>query len=88
MNFPPFDKLADTFGFKYFKIDSLDGIEEKLQEVLNTDGPVLCEAILDEAQNFARSYPLVCRMKPDCITAVDDMFPFLDRAGIRQINYS
>ncbi len=53
VNFPPFDKLADTFGFRYFKIDSLDGIEEKLQEVLNTDGPVLCEAILDEAQNFA-----------------------------------
>lgn len=81
VNFPPFDKLADTFGFKYFKIDSLDGIEEKLQEVLNTDGPVLCEAILDEAQNFAPK--LSSKVLPDgkiVSPPIDDMFPFLDRA--------
>ena len=81
VNFPPFDKLADTFGFRYFKIDSLDGIEEKLQEVLNTDGPVLCEAILDEAQNFAPK--LSSKVLPDgkiVSPPIDDMFPFLDRA--------
>lgn len=60
VNFPPFDKLADTFGFKYFKIDSLDGIEEKLQEVLNTDGPVLCEQFWMRHRILHRSYPLRC----------------------------
>ena len=81
VNFPPFDKLADTFGFKYFKIDSLDGIEEKLQEVLNTDGPVLCEAILDEAQNFAPKLSSKVLSDGKIVSPpIDDMFPFLDRA--------
>ena len=81
VNFPPFDKLADTFGFRYFKIDSLDGIEEKLQEVLNTDGPVLCEAILDEAQNFAPKLSSKVLSDGKIVSPpIDDMFPFLDRA--------
>ena len=34
VSFPPFDKLADTFGFKYYKIDS---IESNSLESGNTD---------------------------------------------------
>ena len=80
VNFPPFDKLADTFGFTYFKIDSLDGIEAKLEEVLNADGPVLCEAVLDETQYFAPK--LSSKVLPSgkiVSPPLDDMFPFLDR---------
>lgn len=80
VNFPPFDKLADTFGFKYFKIDSLEGIEEKLQEALSAEGPVLCEAVLDVAQNFAPK--LSSKVLPDgkiVSPPIDDMFPFLER---------
>ena len=80
VNFPPFDKLADTFGFKYFKIDSLEGIEEKINEVLSAEGPVLCEAVLDVEQNFAPK--LSSKVMPDgkiVSPPIDDMFPFLER---------
>lgn len=80
VNFPPFDKLADTFGFKYFKIDSLEGIEEKINEALSAEGPVLCEAVLDVEQNFAPK--LSSKVMPDgkiVSPPIDDMFPFLER---------
>lgn len=80
VSFPPFDKLADTFGFQYFKIDTLQGIEEKMQEVLKAEGPVLCEAILDDTQNFAPK--LSSKVLPDgriVSPPIDDMFPFLSR---------
>lgn len=80
VSFPPFDKLADTFGFQYFKIDTIQGIEEKMQEVLKAEGPVLCEAILDDTQNFAPK--LSSKVLPDgriVSPPIDDMFPFLSR---------
>ena len=80
VSFPPFDKLADTFGFKFVKIDSLDKIDEKIAEVLNSDGPVLCEAVVSDEQIF--SPKLSSKVLPDgkiVSPPIDDMFPFLER---------
>lgn len=80
MNFHRLINWQTPLAFTYFKIDSLDGIEAKLEEVLNADGPVLCEAVLDETQYFAPK--LSSKVLPSgkiVSPPLDDMFPFLDR---------
>lgn len=80
VSFPPFDKLADTFGFKFFKIDSLESIDSKIEEALSAEGPVLCEVVVSDEQIF--SPKLSSKVLPDgkiVSPPIDDMFPFLER---------
>ncbi len=80
VSFPEFSKVADTFGFRYFKIDSLDSCDAVLQQVLAAEGPVLCEAVVSDKQIF--SPKLSSKVLPDgkiVSPPIDDMFPFLDR---------
>nr|MCR5626571.1 thiamine pyrophosphate-binding protein [Lachnospiraceae bacterium] len=78
VSFPEFEKIADAFGFKYFKIDSLTKLDEKIEEALNADGPVLVEVVVDEKQNFepklsSKALPDGKMVSPE----LDDMYPFL-----------
>ena len=50
---PDFIKLGNAFGFKTVKIDKLDNLEHQIQEVLNIEGPVLCEVMLSPDYIFA-----------------------------------
>lgn len=77
---PDFVKLGEVFGFKTFKIDKLDNLEQQIQTVLNTEGPVLCEVMLSPDYIFA---PKLSAKKLDDGTMIspslEDLFPFLDR---------
>lgn len=80
LSFPDFEKLAYAYGISYIRIDSLDNVEEGLNKLLNTEGPVLCEAIVDEKQNFEPK--LSSKVLPDgriVSPPIDDMFPFLPK---------
>lgn len=80
VSFPAFDKLADTFGFSYVKIQDLDEADALIQKAIAMDGPVLIEAVVTEKQNFAPK--LSSKVLPDgriVSPPIDDMFPFLDR---------
>lgn len=77
---PDFSKIAPAFGLRYARVDSLEGIEEKLRAFLNADGPALLEAVVDDQQNFEPK--LSSKILPDgrIVSApFDDMFPFLPR---------
>ena len=73
-------KIAAAYGIKGVRIDSAYGIEEKIQEVLNYDGPVICDVMTPEWQLIV---PRVSSEKmPDgslVSKPYEDMFPFLDR---------
>jgi len=87
ISFPSFEKLSDAFDIPYIRIDQVDGIEEKLEEVLKTKGPVLCEAVVDEKQNFEPK--LSSRVLPDGSMEspeIDDMFPFLPEDEYKKIH--
>lgn len=77
---PDFIKLGNAFGFKTVKIDKLDNLEHQIQEVLNIEGPVLCEVMLSPDYIFA---PKLSAKKLDDGTMVspslEDLYPFLDR---------
>lgn len=77
---PDFIKLGQAFGFKTVKIDKLENIEQQIQTVLNTEGPVLCEVMLSPDYIFAPK--LSAKKLPDgtmISPSLEDMFPFLDR---------
>lgn len=78
LSFPDFEKVAGAFDIPYVRIDSEDGIEDMIRDAINSDGPVMIEAVVDEDQNFEPK--LSSKVNPDgTITSAanDDMFPFL-----------
>jgi acetolactate synthase-1/2/3 large subunit len=80
VGFPDFEKLADAFSLTYFRIVTEGETDKILAQALATEGPVLVEAMVDPAQNFAPK--LSSKVLPDgkIVSAeLDDMFPFLSR---------
>lgn len=80
ISFPDFSKVADTFGFQFFRLDALDSVDTQLENILNKRGPILCEVMLDKEQYFAPK--LSSKVLPNgqiVSPPIDDMFPFLDR---------
>lgn len=73
-------KIAAAYGIKGVRIDSTDKLEEKIKEVLDYDGPVICDVMTPEWQLIV---PRVSsEKKPDGTMVpkpMEDMFPFLDR---------
>lgn len=89
VGFPSFEKLADAFGMKYYRLDSELNCESVLNEALNCEGPCLCEAVVDPGQNFAPKSS--SKVMPDgriTSPSLDDMAPFLDRDEFEQIRYN
>lgn len=80
LSFPNFEKLAYAYELPYVRIDSLNNVEAGLDALLVQDGPVLCEVVVDETQNFEPK--LSSKVLPDgkiVSPSIDDMFPFLSR---------
>jgi len=80
LSFPDFSKVANAFNIPYVRIDCEDDLSGKLNNALNEKGPIMIEAVVDDAQNFEPK--LSSKVHPDgTITSAanDDMFPFLPK---------
>lgn len=80
LSFPEFEKVAYAFDIPYVKIDNEKDISRIKEEVLEKEGPVFCEVVVDEKQNFEPK--LSSKVLPDGTIVspeIDDMFPFLER---------
>ena len=78
LSFPDMEKIAAAYGVPYVRIDDIERASEGVRAALAVDGPVVCEAVLDERQFFAPK--LSSKVLPDgTITSppIDDMYPFL-----------
>lgn len=73
-------KIANAYGIKAIRIDSLNNIENKIKEVLNYPGPVICEVITSPWQliipRTASSKNTEGKLIPK---PYEDMFPFLSK---------
>ena len=72
--------MAYAFDLPYVCIDSEKDLEMRIAEAINTEGPVMIEAIVDDKQNFEPK--LSSKVHEDgTITSAanDDMFPFLPK---------
>ena len=77
---PSFEKLSAAYGLPYFKLESNQELDAKLQRIFSTPGPVLIEVMLDPFEILG---PKAASKKlPDgsMVSApLEDMAPFLPR---------
>lgn len=78
-------RIAEAYGIKGVRIESPEGMEEKIREVLEYDGPVVCDVITPEWQLII---PRLSSEKRSDGTLVpkpyEDMYPFLDREELEE----
>jgi acetolactate synthase-1/2/3 large subunit len=83
---PNFIKLAEAYGFKTFKFNNNNELEQGIDKVLNEKGPVLCEIAMVENQLLI---PRVQSSKDinGKITSnsLENMFPYLDDEEMKKI---
>ncbi|MFC0118870.1 thiamine pyrophosphate-binding protein [Pseudoalteromonas xiamenensis] len=90
VSLPNFEALSTGFGIKYLKIQFTSELDSVIDRTLNSEGPVICEVMVDCKQGFApklasKQLEDGTMMSPE----LDDMAPFLDREEldlIRSIN--
>ena len=83
VSFPDFARVACAYGIPATRIETVADFS-RIQQMLNTPGPALCEVMLDPAQEFEPR--LKSRQLPDgtmVSPALEDMYPFLDRAELQ-----
>ena len=73
-------KIAYAYDIPYVRIDAISNVEVGIRKMYDVDGPVICEVIVDEKQNFepklsSKKLPDGTMVSPE----IDDMYPFLDR---------
>lgn len=75
-----FEKVAMAYGIKAVKITEKEEIHDKVKEVLEYQGPIVCEVMVQE---FGIIAPRISsRVMPDGslrAAEFDDLWPFLDR---------
>lgn len=76
---PDFEKVANSFEIPYVSVDSPDYLQEKLTGLFEMEGPVLCEIISPEDQDYltiayAKTADGKVVQRP-----LEDQAPFLDR---------
>jgi acetolactate synthase I/II/III large subunit len=83
ISFPDLIKLAKVYGFKTYKLDK-PNFEDQLVEILDAEGPVFCELVVDPEQGFEPK--LSSRVLSDGSmqsARLEDMAPFLDEEELR-----
>lgn len=82
---PELVKIAAAYEIPYFKIDKVEEIEDTVEKVFHTDGPVICEIMTPEWQALI---PRITSEKmPDgrlVAHEYSDMFPFLSREEYKE----
>ena len=88
VGFPDFEKLADAFGLVYRRLEHEKDTGSIIKDVLECDGPVICEVVVDPTQNFEPKSS--SKVLPDgriVSPSLDDMAPFLDRDEYEGVRY-
>lgn len=89
LSFPDMKKVAGAYGIPYVAIEDIREAKSSMEQVLQMEGPVLCEVFVDPAQNFEPK--LSSKVLPDgkiVSPPLDDMYPFLDREEYEAIGKS
>lgn len=88
LSFPDLEKLIPAYGFPYRSIHTSEELQEKIEEVLNFDGAIVCEVFVTKYQ---KTEPKTSAKKlPDgrMVSApLEDMYPFLSREELEENMY-
>lgn len=76
---PSFQKVAECFDIPYIRIDNSTDLKSRIESVINMDGPVLCEVMSVENQDYLRSSYAHNSKKRVVQRPLEDQAPFLER---------
>ena len=85
ISFPDFMKIAEAHRFKGVRLVSHQDLKKRIEEVMNHDGPVLCEIMMDP--NQIQGPKAINRRNADGTmkqTPLEDSHPFLDPSEIEE----
>lgn len=88
LGFPSFEKLANAFGMSYVAIKSNEELKEKLEQVIDRKGIVLCEVFVSIEQKFEPKS--ATKRMPDgrlISPPLEDLAPFLPREELKENMY-
>jgi len=76
---PNFKDVAHCFKIPYVKINDITELDNKLEEVMNMEGPVICEVIAVENQVYIHNSASFNAQRKFVMRPLEDQFPFIDR---------
>ena len=76
---PDFEKVASCFGISYMKINESRELKDKLDILINSEGPVLCEVMGIENQEYLCSSYALNSNRRYVQRPLEDQAPFMDR---------
>jgi acetolactate synthase I/II/III large subunit len=76
---PNFKKIAGAFKINYMRIDHSKDLLEKLDSLMNTQGPVLCEIMGKEDQDYIMTHYAKNIENRLVRRPIEDQAPFIDR---------
>lgn len=80
ISFPDMKKIAYAYGISYTCISDADRIGDIVKKVLDAEGAVICEVMIDKTQFFAPKFSSEAMPDGSIVSpAIDDMAPFLPR---------
>lgn len=86
LSFPNMEKIAYAYDIIYIRADRENDLQDKIDQMLSTEGPVILESIVDEGQNFEPK--LSSKVQPDgkiVSPPIDDMYPFLSKEEYQEV---
>lgn len=85
---PNFEKISNSYDIEYVKLTGQSDIYERVQEILNADGPVICEVDMAPKYHKHITAPRTStykNKKGEFATApMEDLWPFLPREEFRK----
>lgn len=80
VSFPDLKKLVEAYGLPFVRISGHESLDELIRAALDTDGPSVCEVMVDPAQPFSPKVASVRRPDGSMVSRpLEDMAPFLPR---------
>jgi acetolactate synthase-1/2/3 large subunit len=77
---PSFQKVAECFEIPYIRIKSSTDLKARVASVINIDGPVICEVMAVEDQDYLRSSHAFNSKKRIVQRPIEDLAPFMERS--------
>lgn len=76
---PDFKDVAQCFKISYVKINDITELDSKLEDVMNMEGPVICEVMAVEDQVYIRNGAGFNSQRKFVVRPLEDQMPFMDR---------
>ncbi len=76
---PDFKDVAQCFKIPYVKINNITELDNKLDVVINMEGPVICEVMAVEDQVYIRNGAAFNAQRKFVTRPIEDQMPFMDR---------